>query len=523
MAYIVPGGTIRICKNVPLNNTYRDTILFDSTTEQFSYFVGKAKYSLDDYTYMRVNHAIRVEIKADDLYDCNYLVFRNNTFGTKYFYAFITKVTYINNETSEIEYELDVLQTWHFDYQLKQCFVEREHSATDEPGDNLVEENLETGEYTYSSKLFLNGISGDMTLIFANTFHTESVELVPNKNAAITTVTIGKMTSGLEYVVIKPTDLSLYLSQINTAGLTEGVVSIFVVPSMFVNLANDGVHLGTNIVSVTQTLDKETNGSIDGYTPKCKKLYTNPYNALMVSTGDGVAAIYPYEYFSTDDVEFQCIMPVQNNPQILLRPLHYKGLRTNNDEKLVLTDFPQIPYTSDTYKIWLAQNASSQSLQNLSGALSVVGGVVSIVATKGGAAAKAIPAITGGISTITNNIMQSHQRSLLPDQAHVASGSTSMFTIGAKEFYAYRRTIRKEYAEIIDNYFNAYGYACHKVKIPNRSSRPRWNYVKTVNCNAIGSVPVQDMRKICEIYDNGITWWKQGENIGNYELDNSPG
>ena len=78
MAYIVPSGTIRICKNVPLNNTYRDTILFESATEQFSYFLGKAKYTLDDYTYMRVNQAIRVEIKADDLYDCNYIVFRNN-------------------------------------------------------------------------------------------------------------------------------------------------------------------------------------------------------------------------------------------------------------------------------------------------------------------------------------------------------------------------------------------------------------------------------------------------------------
>ena len=30
-----------------------------------------------------------------------------------------------------------------------------------------------------------------------------------------------------------------------------------------------------------------------------------------------------------------------------------------------------------------------------------------------------------------------------------------------------------------------------------------------------------DMSKICSIYDNGITWWKNGSEVGNYSLNNT--
>ena len=29
------------------------------------------------------------------------------------------------------------------------------------------------------------------------------------------------------------------------------------------------------------------------------------------------------------------------------------------------------------------------------------------------------------------------------------------------------------------------------------------------------------MKNICKIFDNGITFWKNGNEIGNYSLDNS--
>ena len=66
-----------------------------------------------------------------------------------------------------------------------------------------------------------------------------------------------------------------------------------------------------------------------------------------------------------------------------------------------------------------------------------------------------------------------------------------------------------------------YGYQTNRVKVPNRKARDYWSYVKTNGCNIIPQMPTDDAKKICDIYDNGITFWTKGDYVGNYSLDNS--
>ena len=151
--YIEPNTNIKICKGVPLDNTYLNTLWFNDTSSQNAYFASKIKYNLTAQSYQRVvKGKMRIEIKSENLYDCNYLCFQNTSFGTKWFYAFILNVEYVNNVTSEITFEIDVMQTYLFDATLKSCFVEREHSLTDNIGDNLIPENLDTGDYRSCQK-----------------------------------------------------------------------------------------------------------------------------------------------------------------------------------------------------------------------------------------------------------------------------------------------------------------------------------------------------------------------------------
>ena len=136
--YIQPTTNIKLLKDVPLDNTYTNTIYFGDVNAQTTYFANKKKYDLNNYTYQRVNNGIcLVGIEADRLYDCNYMMFQNTAFGNKWFYAFITSIAYKNNECSEIHFEIDVLQTWHFNYTIDHCFVEREHTKTDEIGEHI--------------------------------------------------------------------------------------------------------------------------------------------------------------------------------------------------------------------------------------------------------------------------------------------------------------------------------------------------------------------------------------------------
>lgn len=144
--YVEPSTNIIILKDVPLDNSYEHTLYFVDVGSQVDYFTSKAKFSLTNQTYQRVNRGYaRVQKTADELYDCNYMMFQNSSFGNKWFYAFITSVEYVNNVTSEIQFEIDVMQTWFFDYELEMTYVEREHSLEDKIGENLAPEPVDLG------------------------------------------------------------------------------------------------------------------------------------------------------------------------------------------------------------------------------------------------------------------------------------------------------------------------------------------------------------------------------------------
>lgn len=149
---IVPNSKIYLLRNVPLDNTYTDTMWFENASSQWTHFKTRAdtdggKY-FNEQTYQRVGiNKCRLQISADEIYNYNYMMFQNTNYGNKWFYAFINHVEYINNAVSEITYEIDVMQTWAFDYQLGQCIVEREHASTDVAGDNLQPEPFDVGEY----------------------------------------------------------------------------------------------------------------------------------------------------------------------------------------------------------------------------------------------------------------------------------------------------------------------------------------------------------------------------------------
>ena len=97
-----------------------------------------------------------------------------------------------------------------------------------------------------------------------------------------------------------------------------------------------------------------------------------------------------------------------------------------------------------------------------------------------------------------------------------------MACLGTYAFEFKQMTIKKEYLKIIDEYFDMFGYACHRVKKPNISSRPHWNYVKTKGCEISGSVPCDDLKTIENAFDSGIRFWKHGSEVGNFSLNNSP-
>ena len=78
-------------------------------------------------------------------------------------------------------------------------------------------------------------------------------------------------------------------------------------------------------------------------------------------------------------------------------------------------------------------------------------------------------------------------------------------------------SIRSEYAKIIDDFFDKYGYATNKLKEPNFYGRTN-NYVKISSDSVIGfgDVPAADMNIINGVFRKGVTLYHSHDSIGTY-------
>lgn len=493
--YIEPGTRVRLLRNVPLDMTYRNTLFFNSASAQQSYFNGLSGVSANALTYQRLDYKLQVDVIADAIYDCNYIMFQNSNYSSKWFYGFITNVEYRNNACSEVTFEIDVLQTWLFNMQLKRCFIDREHSSTDAIGDNLVPDNLELGDYVFSD--FKN--SGHMTnyrIVVAATFDGNYADSAGGL--------YGGIYSGLYYnVFANYAEANTFIEGAASANKADGIVSVFMMPNDFIT------PIGGNVKNYNLTVS--TSGSIfEGYRPRNNKLYTYPYNFLYVTNLEGNAAEYRYEYFANLPASFGLAGDMSCNPEVVLYPRNYKGVVANYNEKMTLNGFPQCSYNTDSFKAWLAQNGSSMAINALSAGSQLLSGI------RDGNANVAL----AGAKDAAQLLAQTHVAYTLPPQAHGATGSTTSAALKIKDFAFMPCSITREFAQIIDGYWDVYGYPSHEVKIPNISVRPRWNYTKTVNSCITGNVPADHLAKIRGIFDNGITFWKNGSDVGNYQLNN---
>ena len=200
---------------------------------------------------------------------------------------------------------------------------------------------------------------------------------------------------------------------------------------------------------------------------------------------------------------------------------------------MTLSGFPQCSWTTDSFKAWLAQSAiptlagsTMSGVINYTGKTDVIQSSLSTSAT-GNWMGRADSMHSAGASleygmygTVAGLVAQGYQKWILPPQAHGNSGNSAAVAMRIKNFAFMHMHIREEFARIIDSFWDKFGYPVRRVKIPSTHNRPHWNYVKTVGCDAHGSIPSSAMNNIKSIHDNGITYWINGDEIGNYLLDN---
>ena len=128
-------------------------------------------------------------------------------------------------------------------------------------------------------------------------------------------------------------------------------------------------------------------------------------------------------------------------------------------------------------------------------------------------------ALGGGLAAIASTLGNIDRMRKHPNTSNGNVGGNSRLQNGYVGWYTSQFCLLPEYAAIVDDFLDMYGYQVDRVKVPNRTGRPYWNYVKCQNSCHVGNVPSDMMDKINRIYDAGITFWHTSD-VGNYSLNN---
>lgn len=563
--YIAPNTEIRLLTGVPLDNTYAHTLYFADKDTQATYFASKTMPNgiLSSQSYQRyAKGTMRINRLADDIYNANYMMFKNTSFGNRWFYAFINRIEYVSNTVSEIEYEIDVMQTWFFDVTLLQSFVEREHSATDVAGENIVPEPVPIGEM-YMGTPNGTGIFDvfDVVVVSPYSYFPDGTGWKWDDIGTSVRHEIDGQPTRLTYVAFNSQNdsgdnfTSFLATAFSQFPHEEDIACVYLIPHGFITYPNNPPNNqrvqyldqdnGFSSRLHTYTSSKPTALS-HGYVPKNKKLLTYPYNKFVIDTADGNTYEYPYEFFSTRTVGqsevYSVSFKIQGyrgiNCSFKAVPTYYKGEDENFTEGCLLTDFPNVGIITDSFKAWVAQNKTRVALQTATDILGIGTGAGTVMAgsqmmtpvTK--VLSKTGAKMMGegyeemgksGVKGVGGTLAEMADKSRLRYHPKVGSNDGSLeITWGKKDFTGIQYSVNPQNALIIDDFFNCYGYATHRVKVPNRNVRPHWTYVKTIDINLESNAPADDTNKIASIYDSGITFWNNPTEVGNYSLNNSP-
>ncbi|MEE3324825.1 MAG: hypothetical protein VZR33_05770 [Methanosphaera sp.] len=530
MINIQPQTEVRLLRT-PLEKEGNHTMTFSNIESQLSYFLSKTIKTYSDFTYQRETSSLVVGDSFDTINTCNYIMYRNNGFSNKYFYGYITKMEYVSENSTRIYFEIDSLQTWYFDINYKECFVEREHVNNDTVGLHTVPEEVELGEYVSEDRTLGEAVSfaylwrrqGEGAII-RNMY----VVLGVSQNADFATPGGNKMYngvySGLYYLIFKTFyDADNYIKYIQTQVSSDPIYTAFMVPEQFAqNVVWTDTTIGVYTFSwdyLPYTSDKitmqtaycnKTNKLGNNYIPKNNKLLTFPYKYFIVSNNSGSATTYKYELFSGNECQFTIEGAVTVGCSIKLIPRNYQDESKNNLYSLDSGKLPTCGWTNDAYTNWLTSNAVNIGLGFAEDLIKI--GSSAVTGNPMGA--------VSGLQGIAGSIGQIYQNSKIP---LTAKGGITMGDYNFADkltFTVHKKVIKEEYARIIDDYFSMFGYKVNSVKVPNITGRANWNYVKTIGCNFTGNIPQEDIEKIRNLFNSGITFWHNEQNFLNYSASN---
>lgn len=551
------NSEIILSKNIKLDKNYTNVLNY-SETKMVELCRQNAQATANDYSFIRpTKNTITTSFNYSDALKCNYIAFQNYDYDNKWFFAFIDDVKFVGENATQIVYTIDVWATWWDYWQASRCFVVREHVANDTRGLHTLPESIETGDYMICNETVIDSLgksNSELCYVLASTTSWKT-KIDPFSDAKANEPNGGALYFGVYsackyYRMDTENDVKEALSQMSEAGQLDNIVAVFMAPKVLCTLKEKGTSDPTygdrEIVSqlLPYTVGKGVNrwdyiGNETGaYEPRNNKLLSYPFSYMLLSNGVGGTSIYKYEDFYNDEnnpekyVEFEVQLALSPSCSGKIIPRQYKGIKNAYDYGVPLGKYPICSFQTDAYTNWLVQNSvnilgeryNNDQIQMGATIATGLAGIGASIAT-GNVVGAGLGLMSTGIG-ISNSMQAMRNHENIPPQTTQAQATGDITTaLGYIAPRIYNVTIRPEYAQVIDEYFDRKGYKVNRTKIPNLQGRPHWSYIEIASGEQIGygSVPSSYMETINSICQRGTTIWKNHSEIGNYTLDNRAG
>ena len=580
MAYVQPTGVIQLFEGINLDNRYMHTLYFASKSAQTNFFDNLVTSNLSfgnsgnvdptKQSYSRPNKkSVRLHINAEQVQNVTYMRFNNRS--NKWYYAFVLATNYVNENVTDIFYEIDVMQTWFFqEGHIQPCMVLREHVTDDTFGMNLEPEPIGSDTYDYTLLTCTNAQGGEtIESDFSGSVMVMNTSAIPDTNQMY----MGGVVNGTKFITRDPAAsvVSIYnamLAQLGSWDKNEqkaDVIDMFMFPKYFAGSMDDNdQYYNDSPRRLDATYNLHHNGQYSNYTPKNNKLFGYPFSFLYVTSFNGSAGEFRWEYFPGDvtdgsNITWKLNASLNGGGMIEIHPDAYNGQTEAFDSKVVMDNFPKCAYAYDAYQAFVAaggetklyyqanmvekkgMNAKRQNfISNAPGAVlqgaAAVGAFVAAETVTGGLATAAAPAFAAAGGTTGMGLKHEAIELEIDEAKHkiafafadhsyepnMVIGQASPGISVGKGYAGYRFYnchVRDDEMVRLDNFLSVYGYAVNTVKAPNLTGRPYWNFVQTKDCVITGKMPASSKKAIANIFDGGIFFWNSARgnsNIGNF-------
>ena len=482
--------------NVPLQKDNKNQLTFNNVAAQTQYFISRTQFIYTDFTYQRKEAVIRVNAEADTLYNINYVMFDNKNFTNKYFYAFVTKIEYINSNRTDLHIKLDVWQSWQFELTFHNSFVVRQHSISDTFAGNLESEPISVKCYAVD-KIGL-GSTDNIGILNQN------VILYFSKNpSSIGGVSAIGLNSGALTMQYGKSYANMQLLK-DDLDLMENAGDLDLINDIGIGFFND--------TTITQDTIETNDFILPPFTPKNQKtlIYcygvvkgSNEYTVTVQELKKRTVNTYTEMYWGSSPFAFAQIRDI---PNCLVE----------------YTSFPLANITTGTFENSIMHSLKEQNTLQKANIIPNILGNFAAFAKPSTAVTHSARGELGELTDQAKNYNLLETDSFQPDSLSGFHSPSSVFASGYGGIYLIRFAPNAEQFAKIDNFFTQYGYAFNTLKTISFKNRPNWDYIETRNIDISGNVPQDDLQEIKAMFDNGVTFWHNPNTFGDYSQNNEP-